>query len=161
YKEKNKPKIEKETSYILSQLIVVMLGVFKDRLKSITIDTKELQFDEIYITSETNRIALLNWLSRMNNMVHPIENEEFGKIKIDFEEWYYQIGGRDIQFEYQDSYLLKPGEVAELLGVSTVTLNKYVKRGFEYMNRSSQNRIPKHMTSLWNDPVYAIKVQML
>ncbi|AOH57051.1 hypothetical protein ABE28_022120 [Peribacillus muralis] len=161
YKELNKTKIEKETSYILSQLIMVMMGTFKDRLKSITFDTHDLYFDEVFITSNKNKTALLNWLKRMIGMYHPIDDHEFGKLKVDLEEWYYQIGGRDIVFEYRDTYLLKPKETAEILGVSTVTLNKYVKRGFEYIPNSSQNRIPKHMIYLWKDPVYAIKVQML
>lgn len=161
YKEHNKTKIEKETSYILSQLIVVMMGTFKDRLKNITFDTYDLHFDEAFITYEKNREALLKWLKRIIRMDSPIDDYEFGKLKVDLEEWYYQIGGRDIIFEYRDSYLIKPKDAAELLGVSTVTINKYVKRGFEYIPNSSQNRIPKHMIYLWKDPVYCLKVQML
>lgn len=161
YKELNKPKIEKETSYILSQLIVVMMGAFKERLKSITFDTQDFCFDEVFITSNKNKKALLNWLNRMIGMSLPIDDYAFGKLKVDLEEWYYQIGGQNIVFEYQDSYMLKPKDAAKQLGVSTVTLNKYVKRGFEYIHSSSQNRIPQHMIYLWKDPVYAIKVQML
>lgn len=161
YKLQNRPKIEKETSYILNQLIVIMMNTFKDRLKSITFDSHDLYFDDVFITSEENRNALLNWLKRIVGMDYSIGDYEFGKLKVDIEEWFYQIGGRDIIFEYQDSYLLKPKEAAELLGVSAVTLNKYVKRGFEYIPNSSQNRIPKHMIYLWKDPVYCLKVQML
>ena len=65
YKEKNKPKIEKETYYILHQLIVLMMNTFKDRLKGITFEMGEIQFDESYITSELNKNALLKWLQRI------------------------------------------------------------------------------------------------
>lgn len=161
YKEKNKPKIEKETYYILHQLVVLMMNTFKDRLKGITFEMGEIQFDESYITSELNKNALLKWLQRISEIEYPIDDLEFGKLKVDLEEWFYQIGGQDINFHYQDSYLLRPKEAAELLGVSTVTLNKYVKRGFEYIASSSQKRIPRHMIELWKNPIYCLKVQML
>lgn len=162
YKENNKPKIEKETSYILGQLVMGMLGVFNDRIKSVYVNTKHLHFDEMFITSEKNRTALQRWLERLISMDDTITDDyEFGKLKFDFEQWYYQIGGREIAFDYHKSYLLKPSEAAEQLGVSTVTLNKYVKHGFEYINNSSHYRIPKHMIPLWHDTVYAIKIQMM
>jgi DNA-binding transcriptional regulator GbsR (MarR family) len=160
YKELNVPKIQKETSYILGQIFISMLGNFKDRLKSITLDYNDNDFNEAFIKSDRNRKALLKWLNRINHMDGPMDDYEFGKLKIDFEEWYYQIGGQKIEFEYQDSYLLKPKEVAKDLGISTVTLSKYVKQGFEYIHHSSQNRIPKHMISLWKDPFYSIKIQL-
>ncbi|WP_407267745.1 DNA-binding protein [Radiobacillus sp. PE A8.2] len=162
YKEQNKPKIEKETSYILSQLVMMMMGVFSDRIKSVHINTQHLHFNEMFITSEKNRTTLLKWLERLISMDHPATDDyKFGKLKVDFEQWYYQIGGREISFNYHKSYLLTPSEAAEQLGVSTVTLNKYVKDGFEYIDHKSHHRIPKHMIPLWHDTVYAIKIQMM
>lgn len=159
YKDLNVPKIQKETSYILGQIIISMLQNFKNRLKGINLDYNDSDFNEAFIKSDKNREALLKWLKQINNK-DPLEDYEFGKLKVDFEEWYYQIGGRNIEFEYQDSYLLKPKEAAAALGISTVTLNKYVKQGFEYIHHSSQNRIPKHMIYLWKDPFYSIKIQL-
>ncbi|UOQ86844.1 DNA-binding protein [Gracilibacillus salinarum] len=162
FKEHNKPKIEKETSYILSQLVMMMMGVYSYRIKSIYVNTQQLHFNYSFITSDTNRTALLKWLDHLASPNHPYTNNyEFGKFKVDVEQWYYQIGGKEIAFDYHQSYLLKPSDAAEQLGVSTVTLNKYVKQGFEYLNNSSHYRIPKHMIPLWHDTVYAIRVQMM
>ncbi|WP_363550371.1 DNA-binding protein [Caldifermentibacillus hisashii] len=161
FKENNKSKIEKETSYILSQLIITMLGFYQDRLESILFEPYNLPFDEMYITSEENRKALLGWLNRLISLDISADDYEFGKLKVDFEDWFYQIGGRDVRFEYRDPYLLNPYEVAEKLGVSVGTLKKYSKRGFEYVQNRSQRSIPKHMIPLWQDPVYCLKVQMV
>lgn len=161
YKEKNLPKIEKETSYILGQLIVAMLAIFRDRLESISFDPRDLHFEEVFITSEKNQEALNVWLDRLIGKGYPVDDYEFGKLKVDFEKWFFQIGGRDIQFEYREGYLLKPEEAVELLGVSNFNLNEYVKQGFEYIPTRSQCQIPRHMISIWKDPVYCLKVQML
>ncbi|GAA0436783.1 hypothetical protein GCM10008983_11860 [Lentibacillus halophilus] len=161
YKLKSKSKIEKETSYILSQIIVIMIGTFKDRLKEITFDTTYLHFNEQYILSDKNRLALLEWLKRLMLLSMPTSDLEFGKLKLDLEEWYYQISGKDIIFEYREDYLIKPKQAASLLGVSNVTLNKYMKQGFEHIDTSSHNKIPKHAVDLWKDPVYCIKMQYL
>ncbi|WP_090870256.1 hypothetical protein [Oceanobacillus limi] len=161
YKSQSKSKIEKETSYVLSQIIVIMLGAFKDRLKEITFDTNYLHFNEQYILSNKNRNALLKWLKRLMLISLPTTDLEFGKLKLDLEDWYYQISSQDISFEYRDDYLIKPKQAAELLGISNVTLNKYMKQGFEHIDTSSHNKIPKHAVDLWKDPVYCIKMQYL
>lgn len=161
YKLQSKSKIKKETSYVLSQIIVIMLGAFKNRLKEITFDTTYLHFNEKYILSDKNRLALQHWLQRLIMLNQPTSDLEFGKLKLDLEEWYYRISSQDISFEYRDDYLIKPKQAAELLGVSNVTLNKYMKQGFEYLDTSSHNKIPKHAVELWKDPVYCIKMQYL
>ncbi|MFC4558363.1 DNA-binding protein [Virgibacillus kekensis] len=161
YKSQNKPKIEKETSYVLSQIIVIMLGTFKERLKEIAFDTTYLHFNEQYILSDKNRLALLEWLKRLMLLSTPTSDLEFGKLKLDLENWYYQISGQDIDFEYRENYLIKPKQAAVLLGVSNVTLNKYMKQGFEHIDTSSHNKIPKHAVDLWKDPVYCVKMQYL
>ncbi|GAA0607991.1 hypothetical protein GCM10009001_26680 [Virgibacillus siamensis] len=161
FKLQSKPKIEKETSYVLSQIIVTMLGTFKDRLKEINFDTTYLHFNERYILSDKNRLALLEWLKRLMLFSIPTTDLEFGKLKLDLEDWYYQISGKDIDFEYREDYLIKPKQAAEFLGVSNVTLNKYMKQGFEHIDTSSHNKIPKHAVDLWKDPVYCIKMQYL
>lgn len=161
YESQNKSKIEKETSYVLSQIIVIMLGTFKNRLKEITFDTTYLHFNEQYILSDQNRLALLKWLKRLMMLSQRTTDLEFGKLKLDLEEWYYRISSQDISFDYRDDYLIKPKQAAELLGVSNVTLNKYMKQGFEHIDTSSHNKIPKHAVDLWKDPVYCIKMQYL
>ncbi|WP_229671886.1 DNA-binding protein [Lentibacillus kapialis] len=161
YKLQSKPKIEKETSYVLSQIIVIMLGAFKDRLKEITFDTTYIHFNEQYVLSDKNRMALLEWLKRLMLLGMPTSDLEFGKLKLDLEDWYYQISGKDIVFDYREDYLIKPKQAAELLGVSNVTLNKYMKQGLEHVDTSSHNKIPNHAVDLWKDPVYCIKMQYL
>lgn len=161
YKKKNQSKIKKETFTVLNVMAMFMTVQFSDRLKSVVPDTRDLNFNNSFISSEKNHKMLLKWLQQMNTMKEIVEDSEFGKLKVDFEEWFYGIGGKDIHFEYHDSYLITPKEVAEQLGVSTVTINNYVKRGFEYIDNRSHQRIPKHMIPLWKDPEYAIKIQMM
>ena len=50
---------------------------------------------------------------------------------------------------------------SELLGVSTVTVNKYVKQGLEYLDTRSHRKIPKHAVHLWKNPKYSILMQMI
>src|SRR5690625_1536811 len=161
YKEKNKPKIEKETNFILSQLFVFMSVVFKNRLQSIDFDSHDFQFDKQFITSEKNRIFLLNWLDKLVNLDEHISDFEFGKLKLDLEEWFYLIGGKEISFTYQKDYLLTPSDVAEKLKVSTVTVNKYVKQGMEMIDTTSHHKFPKHVVPLWQDPASCLKMQMI
>ncbi|MGD6796288.1 DNA-binding protein [Metabacillus indicus] len=159
YRNKNTSKIEKETSFILNQLIVTMTNHFQDRLNRITIG--RLDFKKPYIFSNKNWQSLSSWLNRFQELAFPISDLEFGKLKIDFEYWYYEIGGKEVTFEYRESYLLKPSEASEQLGISTVTLNKYIKQGFECVDTRSHHKIPKHAVEVFKDPVYAIKMQML
>ncbi|ASK64233.1 hypothetical protein CFK37_19815 [Virgibacillus phasianinus] len=160
YKEKSKSKIEKETSYILSQLIMIMMGTFKDRVKSVSMDARTMDYNEEYIYSEDNYGALLEWLKQLMIMESPISNEEFGKLKVDFEDWYYRIGGQNIAFDYHDDYLLTTSEAAKKLNVSTVTINKYLNSGLEKMVTTSHRKIPKHAVQLWRNPEYCLKMQM-
>ena len=161
YKRKNKPMIEKETCFVLNQIIITMLSIFKDRLKGITFDSGGLDFDEAYVFSDKNQTDLLNWSKRMVELEATISNVEFGKLKLDLESWYLQIGGEGIYFNYHAEYLIRPSQAAEQLGVSTVTLNKYIKQGLECVDTTSHNKIPKHVVNLWKDPIYAIRMQML
>lgn len=159
YRNKNTSKIEKETSFILNQLIVIMLSAFKDRVKGISIE--QLDFKKPYVFSDKNWKSLSSWLDRFQELAFPILDLEFGKLKIDFEYWYYEIGGKEINFEYREAYLIKPSQASEKLGISTVTLNKYIKQGFECVDTTNHHKIPKHAIELWKDPVYSIKMQML
>ncbi|KOP79561.1 hypothetical protein AMS59_06925 [Lysinibacillus sp. FJAT-14745] len=159
YSSHNKSKIAKETSFIFNQLFVTMLSSFKDRLIGISIES--LDFKEDYITSVKNHENLSEWLDRFYDLTLPLSDLEFGKLKIDFEYWYYQLGGKEIHFLYREDYLLKPNEVAKELGISTVTLNKYIKQGLECVDTKNHNKIPKHSIDIWKDSFYSIKMQML
>ncbi|MFC0216617.1 hypothetical protein ACFFK0_29910 [Paenibacillus chartarius] len=81
------------------------------------------------------------------------------KLKIDFENWYYQLGGEHIGFIYDEDYPLTPQEAAKALGVLKVTLNKYIKQGLECMDNSSRKKIPSYAIEILKDPVYAILMQ--
>ncbi len=161
YETNNLLKIEKETLYVFDRVIHFMLSAFKDRLKGITFETSVFDFDEGYIRSKKNMESMHKTLHFINKIEHPVSDVDFGKLKIDVELWYYRMGGKGMYFEYREEYLITPKEAAELLGVSNVTLNKYIKQGFETIDTTSHHKIPKHAVALWHDPVYAIRMQML
>lgn len=160
YQNHNEPLIEKETDYILSKIITVMLRIFSDKLKGITFSKNDIQFDIVQLRSEKHHSNLLKWITRISVLDSPSSDLEFGKLKLELESWYYQLGGESIKFEYQENYLLTPKETAAQLGVSRVTLNKYIQQGFECVETTSHRKIPKFMVDIWQDPVYAIRLQM-
>lgn len=159
YKSKNELKVKIETIQFLNYAIVVFINKFRDRINSIVFDEEEFEFNEEYVMSDKHRKDLIQWITRLFYLKHSINDEEFGKIKVDFESWYYNIGGKSIKFEYKESYLLTPKEASDILGVSNVTINKYIKQGMEYMQTRSHRKIPKHAVLLWKDPVYCILMQ--
>lgn len=159
YRQKRKSKIQKETSFILSQVITLMMNEFKDRLYGVT--TEPFDLNETYIFSAENKHMLLKWLDRFFLLNFAVNDLEFGKLRVDLESWYLQIGGKGLRFNYREDYLLTPTEAAKALGVSKVTLNKYVKSGLEVVDTNSHRKIPRHAIELWKDPIYGIKMQML
>ncbi|MBE1553211.1 DNA-binding protein [Sporosarcina limicola] len=161
YREHNEHVIEKETDYVLGKVVTIMLGVFSDKLMGITFDKSGIRFSTDYLLSEKHRKNLLKWLKRLATMEMPPSDLDFGKIKIDLENWYYQMGGEGIHFEYHENYLLTPREASEQLGVSKVTLNKYIQQGLECVDTTSHKKIPKCIIKIWRDPVYAIRLQMI
>lgn len=159
YHSKINSKIEKETKFIFDHLIVTIMSNFNDRVKGISIDT--LDFNNSYVLSKMNWKKLTDWLNRFQELKYPISNLEFGKLKIDLEHWYYELGGKEIKFIYDAAYLITPSQASEKLGISNVTLNKYVKQGLECIDTTNHNKIPGHAIEIWKDPVYAMKQQML
>lgn len=148
--------------YVFDRVVTYMLSSYKDRLKGITFETFEIDFDEKYLLSQKNMNYMLKLLeSIMQIKISTLSDLDFGKMKVDLERWYYHMGGDGMYYEYRKEYLITPKEAAELLGVSTVTLNKYMKQGLETVDTTSHNKIPKHAIELWKDPVYAIRMQML
>lgn len=161
YQEKNRHLIEKETDYILGKIVTIMSSLFSDKIKGITFDKNGISFDINYLFSEKHKKNLFKWLKRLSQMKFPTTDVDLGKLKVDLESWYYQLGGDEIHFEYDQSYLLTPKEASKLLGVSRVTLNKYVQQGMEIVDTTSHNKIPKYVIELWKDPVYSIRMQMI
>lgn len=161
YRQHNEHVIEKETDYIIGKIVTIMLGIFSDKLKGITFDKSGIQFNNDYLLSEKHHKNLLKWLKRLATMEIPPSDLDFGKLKIDLENWYYQMGGEGIHFEYHESYLLTPKEASDQLGISKVTLNKYIQQGLECVNTTSHKKIPKYISEIWRDPVYAIRLQMI
>lgn len=157
----NLRKIEKETLYVYDRVVHFMLSAFRDRLKGITFETSGFDFDEAYIQSKKNMEMMYKTLNFITQIKFPVSDFDFGKIKVDVERWYYRMGGEGMYFEYQEDYLITPRKAAELLGVSNVTLNKFMKQGLEAIDTTSHHKIPKHAVALWQDPVYAIRMQML
>ncbi|MGP3783668.1 helix-turn-helix domain-containing protein [Paenibacillus sp. 1A_MP2] len=160
YEEKNVLVIEKETDYIITKTIASLSTMFSDKLVGINLKTENFMYTTEYLLSPKHKKTIFKWLERLFEMEFPASDLEFGKFKVDFETWYYDLGGDRIEFAYRDDYLLKPKDAAELLNVSKVTLNKYIKQGLECLDNGSQNKIPKHAVELMRDAVYSIRMQM-
>ncbi|MFD0715484.1 DNA-binding protein [Paenibacillus sp. GCM10027626] len=161
FEHRNQIVIEKETDYIFNKLLAAISTLFPDKLTGITISNDEFTFTTDYLFSPKHKKNLFKWLERLRSMELPASDIDFGKLKTDFEIWYYELGGEHIEFNYPKSYLLKPSEAADALGISTVTLNKYVKQGLECLENGSQHKIPKHAVELLRDPIYGILMQMI
>src|SRR5699024_7770295 len=129
YEIKSISKICKETLYVFDRVIHLMLSTSKKRLKGITFEKNEIDFDENYLLSEKNSNYLLKTLQSISDISLPISDYDFGKMKVDIERWYYRMGGEGIYFEYQEEYLLTTKEASEQLSDFTVTLNNYMKYG--------------------------------
>ncbi|MFC2949200.1 DNA-binding protein [Virgibacillus sediminis] len=161
FQQKDRDLIEKETDFILNKTVAVMLSIFSDKIEGITFDHYGVAIKNDYLLSKKHQKNLLKWLNRLVQIKYPSSDLEFGKLKVDLEIWYYEMGGEEIQFHYKDEYLLTPKDTAEKMGISKVTLNKYIKQGLESLETSSHNKIPMYVIELWKDPVYSIKIQMI
>lgn len=127
----NPAKIGKETLYVFDRVVHFMLSVFKDRLKGITFEKHEIDFDENFLLSQKNKDYMLKVIQYIHDISLPVSDFEFGKMKLNVEQWYYCMGGKGMYFAYNEACLITPKHAAELLGVSTVSLHKYMKRGLE------------------------------
>lgn len=161
YELKSIPKMGKETLYVFDRVVHFMLGSFKNRIKGITFAKNEIDLDKDYLLSEKNLNHLLKTLEFISEISLPISDTDFGKMKVDIEQWYYRMGGEGMYFEYQEEYLLTPKEASDRLGISNVTLHKYTKQGLEIVDTTSHRKIPIHAIELLKDPVYSIRMQML
>ncbi|CAM4092519.1 helix-turn-helix domain-containing protein [Saccharibacillus sacchari] len=160
FEQKNELYIEKETDYIFTKILALLSTLFSDKLVGIKISNEEFKYTDEYLFSSKHKKNLLKWLERLPALHFPANDLDFGKTKVDFETWYYDLGGTSIEFIYHEDYLLKPKDASAILGISKVTLNKYIKQGLECMDNGSQNKIPKHAVELMRDPVYSIRMQM-
>lgn len=161
YEQHNQLFIAKETDYIFNKLLASLSTLFPDKLAGISISKDEFAFTPEFLFSPKHKKNLFKWLDRLYHIELPATDLEFGKLKIDFEIWYYELGGEHVEFSYQKEYLLKPKDASKALGISTVTLNKYIKQGLECLDNGSQNKIPNHAIELLRDPVYGILMQMV
>lgn len=161
YQEKNGALIEKETEFIVNKIIACMLTMVSDKVVGISFDKHGVSISNEYLLSDRHHKNLLKWLNRLMSAEILASDVEFGRFKVDFENWYYQMGGEMVEFHYQENYLLTPQETAELMGISKVTLNKYIQRGLECIATTSHRKIPKHVIELWKDVVYAIRMQKI
>lgn len=161
YHDHDISKIAKETQYVFNRIVHFLLSSSRNRLKGITFESIEFDFNEDYLLSVKNKKHMLKMLQFLQNMIFPMTDLDFGKIKLDLEQWHYRMGGDGIYFEYQEEYLITPKEAAAALGVSNATLNKYMKQGFESIHTTSHNKISKHAIEIWQDPACAIRAQML
>ncbi|ACT02926.1 hypothetical protein [Paenibacillus sp. JDR-2] len=161
YKEHNDVIIEKETEFIFNKILKTLLLVFSDKIVGITMDKESLSLPSNYLFSDKHHKNLIKWLNRLVLLEPPASDLEFGKLKIDYENWYYQLGGEKMEFIFHDEYLLTSQEAADALGVSKVTLSKYIKLGLDCCDTTSHKKIPRYAIELLKDPVYSIRMQMI
>ncbi|KOR77011.1 hypothetical protein [Paenibacillus solani] len=161
FQNKNVLIIEKETDSVFKNIFFYMLTLFSEKISSIKVDPHPFSLPKEYLFSDKHKKNLLKWIKRLDEMDHPASDLEFGKIKIDFEYWYYQLGGENIEFSYHQDYLLTPQAAADALGVSKVTLSKYVKQGLDYIENGTHKRIPKYTIEIMKDPIYSIRMQQI
>ncbi|WP_051318381.1 hypothetical protein [Cohnella thermotolerans] len=105
YKKKDEQILEKETDYIFSKIVTTILSLFPDKIKGIQFDRQSLALTNEILFSEKHKKNLFKWLNRLIHLDSPCSDLEFGKLKIDFEHWYYELSGEHIEFIYEDSYL--------------------------------------------------------
>lgn len=105
-------------------LIIHMMNVFKDRIKSITFN--HVYYNYSYISSDKNFKDLSYWLQSLRKMEKSYTDLEFGELKFNLEDWYYKIGGKEITFHYHTDYLMTPGQAATELGISNCPFNMSV-----------------------------------
>ncbi|MCD1260023.1 DNA-binding protein [Paenibacillus athensensis] len=161
YENNNEPIIEKETHFIFDKLLTIFMAMSSDKVLSVKMNMSVLALIKpAYLFSAEHRTNLLNWLDRLAEMKLPLSDLDFGKLKIDFEHWYYELGGTEIQFEYHESYLLTPSEAADALGVSTVTIHKYAKQGMEMAGNGTHKKYPKYVIDIMKDPSYSFLMRM-
>lgn len=161
YAQKSDVILEKETDTIFKNLFFCILTLFSDKVSSIKVDPKPFALPKEYLFSDKHKKNLNKWLQRLEDIDDLHSELEFGKLKIDFEYWYYELGGESMQFVYQEDYLLTPQAAADALGISKVTLNKYVKQGLEYIDNQTHKRIPKYVIEIMKDPIYSIRMQQI
>lgn len=161
YEQKNDLIIAKETDYIYKNAFFYMLTLFPKKIACIKIDSHPFNLTTDFLFSDQHKKNLLKWIERLSEVHLLVSDLDFGKLKIDFECWYYQLGGKKFEVVYHEDYLLTPQEAADALGISKVTLNKYVKQGLEYIENSSHKRIPKYAVEILKDPIYGIRMQKM
>ncbi len=150
--------LEKETFFVIMNLMLNLPNQFSKLLKSIRPSADlHVNDDPKLLTSLEHCIELKYWL-----VIGAGENnKDFGRLKTDFEKWFYKVTDKGtLEFEYPEDYLLTPAEACVELGISRPTLNKYMEQGLEQVETRSHKKIPKHIVELWKDPVYATKMQL-
>lgn len=161
YKEQNEGILEKETEFLFNMIYKTFLVAFSDKVAAIKMDMQTLSLTPSYLFSEEHKGNLIKWLSRFSEMELPSSDLNFGKLKIDFEHWYMQLGGEKIEFVFVEHYLMTPSEAAAALNISTVTLQKYIKQGLDCVDTEKHRKIPKYAIDLLKDPIYGIRMQIL
>lgn len=160
YKNHDKIRIHKETTLIQFILLDSLEKLFPDRLNRVTPAYNSMP-NKQYIGSTNNKVQLNKWINFLSSKEKKtLTDTEFWNLKVDIENWFYLINDK-ITFIYQEDYLLSPSQVAEQLSVSRVTVNKYMKQGMENIDTISHNKIPKHVVTVWKNPITALKMQMI
>lgn len=155
-------RIAKETSYLFLCAIEILETTFNDKLVSISFECDDHLFFPKNIISSKEKKILINWFEKVKSLKLINNDIEFGKFIIDFQEWYYSMGGSNIVFTYQETYLITSKEAAESLNISKVTFSKYVSSGFQVSDTTKHKKVPPFMVDIWlNHPSYVSKLKAI
>lgn len=157
FKTKNVYVLEKETTFIILSIFQTFMDKFNDQIRYIKSDLMTCSLNHEYLLSPGHLTHLRNWIHYLKSM-DTMETFNFGKLKLDLEEWYYNIGGTNLIVKYCESYLLDISEVTKILNISKSTLHTYIEVGFECIDTK---KFPKCTVELWKNPSYMLKMQRL
>lgn len=159
FEQKDSSLIEEQTYYLLLDTFHNIMQKFSDEIVAIkATDLGINEFSKKYIVSDRHHKKMLYW-ERLNKLTFDCDGSDLGCIKIDLDEWYYELGLKYLTFIYQDDYLMNVKDTCERLNISRPTLYKYIEAGLEIVDTNSQKKIPKFVLNIWNNRTYFYKMQ--
>lgn len=114
------------------------------------------EIDESVVKSLTEFMEVFNDSKEVSPLM-------FGRVKYYFDSFFFSLTTKgNLDYLYDDDYLLTVDEAGEKLKVSRPTINKYGKNGqLEVLDTSKHKKIPLHAIEIWNDTVLNVKTQIL
>lgn len=167
---KNSDIIEKETLFILQNIVLNLPEAFSNFLKYVKPVKMTIKQEPEFLFNQEHVDILKSWLKKPNIVDLTLEKKvgndspesllEFAESKFEFDNWFYEITNSGVlEYVYTPEHLISVKEAAEELKVSRQMVYKYIDRGLECVETDSGKRIPKSAIELWKDPEKAFEVQ--